>query len=245
MKKLIVLLLVCAILMGSLCACGKLLEMGSDALAGLEKDTQDMLAFGENAGELITDAQDMVSQSATDAATEQAITLDRYTASITVGEAFQLKASAASGLALQWRSSDESVALVNSQGQVTGVSAGVANITCFTEDGTEASCTVTVAAAATEPTQPASDFIFPHSSSAYLTEAEIAQTLAGMSGYSPGKGYAQDAINEIYARNGYVFQTEEVRTYYQGKSWYVADYSFSTADLNEYEKYNIALLQNF
>lgn len=229
MKRFIALLLICAIMMGTLCACDKVLKMGGDALAGLEKGAQDMLPQGT-----------------AEAAGEQSLTLDRYAASIAAGEAFQLQASAASGLTLQWRSSDESVALVNSQGLVTGVGAGVANITCFTGDAMEASCTVTVTATASSPAPaPSSDFIFPHSSSAYLTEAEIAQTLAGMSGYSPGKSYAQDAINEIYARNGYVFQTEEVQTYYQSKSWYVPDYSFSTADLNEYEKHNIALLQNF
>lgn len=246
MKKLIAIFLLCTIVMGMLCGCSDLLELGEGALSDLSKNAQDLLDLGQQAGELITDAQDSFIQ-ATSAPTEQALALNEYTVSIQAGEAIQLQAAAPTGAALQWRSSDESVALVNSQGTVTGVGAGVANIIC-SDGSTEVSCTVTVSAAAAEPTQavqPASDFIFPHSSTAYLTESEIAATLAACSGYSPGKGYAQDAINEIYARNGYVFQTEEVRAYYQSKSWYTPNPSFTNADLNQFEKHNIDLLQKF
>lgn len=45
---------------------------------------------------------------------------------------------------LKWISDDESVALVNSSGLVTGKSAGTINITCYSSNGKEASCTVTV-----------------------------------------------------------------------------------------------------
>ena len=90
-----------------------------------------------------------------------------------------------------------------------------------------------------------SDFIFPDSSVRKLTESEISAKLSSMSGYSPGGTYAQDAINEIYARNGYVFKTAEVRSYYEAKSWYVPDSSFSYSDFNEIELYNISLLNNY
>ena len=221
MKKIIALFLICTLLVGAFCGCSFRSES-----ATVESHT-----------EITPD---------TPAAT---IELDHYTATIAVGESIHLQATTSTGTTVQWKSSDESVALVNSQGNVTGVAAGVANIICSADDHTEASCTVIVngGTAAPAPTQAAttSDFIFPHSSTAYLTEAEIAQKLSGMTGYSPGKSYAQDAINEIYARNGYIFKTEEVRTYYQGKSWYTPNSSFSDADLNEYEKHNIKLLQKY
>ena len=78
-----------------------------------------------------------------------------------------------------------------------------------------------------------------------VTESEIAAKLATCTGYSPGKDYAQDAINEIYARNGYIFKTAEVLQYYQAKSWYTPDANFTDAQFNVYEKHNIALLEKF
>lgn len=225
MKKTIAILLICTLLATTLCGCGKLLEIG------------------KSAEDLLQQAQDMLPQEVTLPTSSSAeVGLNLYTASVQPGQSVQLELTG-TGSAAQWHSSNEGVALVNSQGTVTGVSAGVANIIC-TVDGQELSCTVTVSADA-QPAAPASDDIFPHSSSAYLTESEIAATLAACSGYSPGKGYAQDAINEIYARNGYIFKTAEVLEYYQSKSWYVPNNSFSEADFNEYEKHNLALLKKF
>lgn len=174
--------------------------------------------------------------------------LNQYTATVPAGMAFQLSITGVY-MEAHWSSSNESVALVNSQGTVSGVSAGIANIVC-TVDGKELSCTVTVTdsvqtTAPTAPAAPVSDFIFPHSSTAYLTESEIAAKLATCTGYSPGKDYAQDAINEIYARNGYIFKTAEVLQYYQAKSWYTPDANFTDAQFNVYEKHNIALLEKF
>lgn len=225
MKKTMATLLICTLLATTLCGCGDLLELG------------------KSAEDLLQQAQDMLPQEATLPTFSSAeVGLNLYTASVQPGGSVQLELTG-SDSAAQWRSSNEGIALVNSQGTVTGVSAGVANIIC-TVDGRELSCTVTVTADA-QPAASASDFIFPHSSSAYLTESEIAATLAACSGYSPGKGYAQDAINEIYARNGYIFKTAEVRDYYQAKSWYIPNSSFSDADFNEYEKHNLALLRKY
>lgn len=91
----------------------------------------------------------------------------------------------------------------------------------------------------------ASDFVFPESSSRKLTRSEISATLSYMSGYSPSNSYVQDAINEIYARNGYVFQTASIRNYYESKAWYYPDYSFNTSMFSSIETYNISLLEEF
>ena len=168
--------------------------------------------------------------------------LTEHTATVSAGMSFQLGITGVY-MNANWRSSNESVALVSSNGTVTGVSAGVADIICSI-DGQEVICTVTVTESS-QPATPTSDFIFPHSSTAYLTESEIAAKLATCTGYSPGKDYAQDAINEIYARNGYVFKTAEVLEYYQSKSWYTPNPNFSDTNLNAYEKYNIDLLKKF
>lgn len=90
----------------------------------------------------------------TDVAT--AVKLDQETASIEVGKTLQLKAEVTPGTALQhgtWKSSNEAVAKVNEAGLVTAVTAGEAEITFTTADGTNlsAKCKVTVTAKA-EPT---------------------------------------------------------------------------------------------
>lgn len=215
--------------------------------------------------------------------TEKEITklvLDHQTASVNEGKTIQLTATFtptdATDTNLTWSSSDEAVAVVNSEGYVTGVKDGVANITCKASNSVEASCTVTVKGTAassqsnnnnnnnnnnavqTPPannnpyghyapsyTYNASDFVFPESSVRQLTRAEITSVLSSMRGTPVSTSFAQDAINEIYARNGYCFKEAPIRSYYESKPWYYADASFTTSDFNSVENYNINLLLNY
>ncbi len=201
------------------------------------------------------------------------ITLNKTSTSVKAGKKIQLEADvtpvdAPTG-SLKWSSSDDDIATVNSEGYVTGIKAGTVNITCRAQNDIEASCTVTVEANKTSSKSnnddaktvvnnfygyghyhpdyvySASDFVFPESSIRQLTRSEISSTLSYMTGYSPANNYAQDAINEIYARNGYVFQTASIRAYYESKPWYYADSSFTINDFSSIEKYNIALLEEF
>ena len=201
--------------------------------------------------------------------------LDRQTASVDAGKSVQLTAtyspSDASDTNLTWTSSDESVAVVNSSGNVTGVKAGVANITCRTKNNVEASCTVTVKGSTASSqssnnnasndrppvnddhyghfnpnyTYRSSDFVFPESSTRKLTRSEINSVLGSMSGSSVSGSFAQDAVNEIYARNGYCFRDAHIRNYYEAQPWYYADESFTTSDFNSIENYNINLLLEY
>lgn len=213
------------------------------------------------------------------------LTLDHQTASVDEGKTIQLNAtytpSDASDTNLTWSSSDDSVAVVNSSGYVTGVKSGVANITCRTSNNVEASCTVTVKGSSSSSQSsksdsdnssdsnnnsnnnkpPAnndhyghyapgyvyssSDFVFPDSSVRQLTRSEISSVLSGMSGSPVSGSFAQDAINEIYARNGYCFRDTHIRNYYEAQPWYYADESFTTSDFNSIENYNINLLLEY
>lgn len=205
------------------------------------------------------------------------ITLDKSTAGLYEGKTIQLTAkltpSEASNDTLSWTSSDETVALVNSEGYVTGVKAGYANIICRASNGVEASCTVTVKKEEDSKdsktdnnaggnsggntynyyyghfnpnyTYNPSDFVFPDSSVRKLSYSEISATLSAMSGASVSGSFAQDAINEIYARNGYIFKNNNIRAYYESKPWYYKDPGFTTSDFNEFEKYNIDLLTDY
>lgn len=196
-----------------------------------------------------------------------ALEMNKSSAKVKKGSTIELKVDvtpvdAPSGN-LKWSSSDDSIATVNSKGFVTGVKAGVVNITVESSNGIEASCTITV----TDPdasknttantnnyvagyfhpnyTYSSSDFVFPESSVRQLSSSEVSSKLASMGGYSPSGSYAQDAINEIYARNGYVFKNAEIRAYYESKPWYYPNSGFTTSNFNSVEKYNLKLLEKY
>ncbi len=138
---------------------------------------------------------------------------------------------------IKWSSSNESVAVVNSNGRITAVKAGVANIKCEAPNGIEATCTVTVKGDVPDTTVSYSeDTVFPDSSVRKLTRSEI----AGLS-----KEDVQLAINDIYARNGYVFKKTHLYNYYSSKSWYNPNPNFTTKDFNEVERYNVNLLTEY
>ena len=78
--------------------------------------------------------------------------------------------------------------------------------------------------------------VIPDSSSRYLTSAD----LAGMN--NKELCYAR---NEILARHGRRFQSNELQNYFNGKSWYsgtIAPDAFSFSVLNEYEARNVDFL---
>lgn len=82
------------------------------------------------------------------------------------------------------------------------------------------------------------DYIFPNSSTTYLTRAD----LAGLS-----QEQLRLARNEIYARHGRKFKTKELQDYFNSKSWYtgtIESNAFKDDYLNAYEKENIKLIQS-
>lgn len=195
----------------------------------------------------------------------ESVAISESSTSVKKGSKIQLEAKVkpvdAPSDNIVWSSSDPETASVDSNGMVLGEKEGVAIITCETENGKKATCTVTVKdtekkakVPATEaPTQavkqesqsryPAAryynyddDFILPDSSIRKLSANEV----MGL-----GSDLAQDAINEIYARHGYVFKTDSIRHYYQSQSWYRENYNFSESDLTSIETYNIALIKKY
>lgn len=63
------------------------------------------------------------------------------------------------------------------------------------------------------------------------------------------KDYPEDiiylALNEIYARHGYIFKNEDLQNYFMGQVWYtplVEGENFSDEVFNEYEKENLKVL---
>lgn len=86
------------------------------------------------------------------------------------------------------------------------------------------------------------EYVCPTSNSALLTDADI----KGLS--SQELNYAK---NEIYARHGRMFDSQELQDYFNSKSWYKGIYSASDFDANysgslltEVERKNVEFLRN-
>ena len=82
------------------------------------------------------------------------------------------------------------------------------------------------------------DYIIPDSSIRYLTRTE----LLGLSAEQ-----LRLARNEIYARHGRKFQTQDLQDYFNSKSWYMGTIEpdrFSDDNLNVYEKENLKLIKS-
>lgn len=204
------------------------------------------------------------------------ITLSSANVSVKEGKKIQLLAKtqpsdAPSGV-LEWSSSDENIAIVNSDGYVTGVKSGVANIICKSQNGKEASCTVTVKSEkvtnpVTPSTAPTRAVTKPPVSSNRISKittmnsspSEIGNTYKGDfifydSSYRLlnsseasmlSSAQVQQAINEIYARYGRAFKNSQIRAYFQSTEWYIENPSYSDAYLNDIEKSNITLLAKY
>ncbi|MFW6015940.1 MAG: YARHG domain-containing protein [bacterium] len=53
------------------------------------------------------------------------------------------------------------------------------------------------------------------------------------------------ARNEIFARHGYMFQTEKYREYFSDRSWYHPNPNFDANILNEVERYNVDFIKRY
>ena len=74
-------------------------------------------------------------------------------------------------------------------------------------------------------------FIIPDSSTRYLTEDD----LIGLS-----KEQLEIARNEIYARHGYIFVSDEWKDFFINEDWYTP--TTSSVTLNSIEEYNVGMI---
>ena len=82
-----------------------------------------------------------------------------------------------------------------------------------------------------------SDYIIENSNSVYLTKDDL-KTLS--------KKQLSYARNEIFARHGYVFKSQEYQDYFSSKNWYVKNESYDGNQnvFNEFEKANLKLIES-
>jgi uncharacterized protein YjdB len=86
---------------------------------------------------------------------DESITLDKSSMDLTVGDSEQLTATTTpAGLGVFWTSSDSNVAIVDENGNVTGMKEGQVIITATTADGLTTTCSVNVIPKGTVPTDP-------------------------------------------------------------------------------------------
>lgn len=104
---------------------------------------------------------------------------------------------------------------------------------------------------------PKSDFLFPESSSEYLSYETLNQKMESSDKWRM-RSLSQQAINEIFARHGYTFvkntgTAKEARERYEGKGWYVQmqakcpvgpgeQNELRTKYFNQYERDNVKLI---
>lgn len=77
-------------------------------------------------------------------------------------------------------------------------------------------------------------FMFPESSD-YNFQGQRTDTEAWMYQYG---------INEIYAKHGYIFQSQDVQNMFSQKMWYTANDTFDESMLTDVEKYNVDFLSS-
>lgn len=86
------------------------------------------------------------------------------------------------------------------------------------------------------PDDTSTSYFRPDSNSRYYTEADISRMTQGQIRY---------LINEIYARNGYIFENPDWYNYFRQKTWYnptIAKANFTDAQLNAYEVANVKMI---
>ena len=107
---------------------------------------------------------------------------------------------------------------------------------------------------------PASDFLFPYSSTSYLSNSELDEVMESDDRYVM-RSLSQRAINEIFARYGYTFDgtsqtSREAKNLFEGKDWYEEarkrcvvqpgeQYKLLKNYFNEYERSNIEAINQW
>lgn len=151
---------------------------------------------------------------------------------------------------LLWASSNREVAVVDESGNVSAVGKGSCTITIASKAYSDISCHVEVIVgqgeAAKEPrSQSETDYVsYVEETNAasvyptyYLSETEV----AGMDGEQ-----IQFIINQIYAKNGYVFRNTEIQNYFSRMPWYVpVSNDASRLQMSSVDRSNLNLLVSY
>ncbi len=156
---------------------------------------------------------------------------------------------------LLWTSSNRSVAVVDERGMVSALAPGSCTVTVASKSYSEISCHVEVIVNGDEEEETtvtsspsasqAEDYIayLPETNASsvfptyYLSESEVAAMDAEQ---------IQFIINQIYAKNGYVFRTQPIQNYFSQMPWYVAvSNDTSRLSMSSLDRSNLNLLVRY
>ena len=148
---------------------------------------------------------------------------------------------------LIWTSSDRAVAVVDEAGMVSALSAGSCTVTVASKTYSQISCHVQVIVGAVD-TREAADSGTSENYVAYVKETNAAAVyptwyLSEQEVSEMGGEELQFVINQIYAKNGYVFQTDHIQNYFSQMPWYVPVSSdTSRLQMSSVDRSNLNLL---
>ena len=130
---------------------------------------------------------------------------------------------------LIYATSNQAVAVVDVSGKVTAVGEGACTITVASQAYSDVSCHLEVVVGDQAASQPTSQSVQPvqHSDS-YVTYVEETNPARVYPTYylSDGEVAAMDpeqlqfVINQIYAKNGYIFSKDHIQSYFSRMPWY-------------------------
>ena len=155
---------------------------------------------------------------------------------------------------LVWASSNRSVAIVDERGMVTARDAGSCTITVASKAYSDVSCYVQVVVGDEGAKETASNEIPVTRTEVYINYISETNASSVYPTYylSESEVAAMDAeqiqflINQIYAKNGYVFRTQEIQNYFAQMPWYVAvSNDASRLSMSSLDKTNLNLLVRY
>ena len=150
---------------------------------------------------------------------------------------------------LIWASSNREVAVVDESGKVSAVGAGTCTITVASKAYSDVSCHVevivsgnTAPANGATPMYPSSGHVVyieeTNAASVYPTYYLSDQEVAAMD-----QDQIQFIINQIYAKNGYVFSKDHIQDYFSRMPWYVpVSNDASRLNMSSLDRSNLNLL---
>lgn len=205
----------------------------------------------------ITAQEAPASGTAATASTSTSIAAYPETMHLTADGQDTIQVSGASARDLIWASSDRSVAIVDESGKVTAQGPGNCTITIAskTDSNVSSHVEVVVEGAAAAPAQqpqaaPAQQQTAADSTKVvyYVADSDPARVYPAYA-LSSAEVNAMDAeetqfvINQIYAKNGYIFRTDSLQAYFGQMPWYTpVSNDANQLSMSSLDRNNLALL---
>lgn len=168
---------------------------------------------------------------------EKSLHLEKSKITLNIGEEYTIKAN----LTCTYLSKNTNICTVDQTGKIKAIASGKTKVMCKSKTGKEKAIQVTVKEKI-ETTIHDNEYIFPHSDTQLLTEADLE---------NKDDMQLRLGLNEIYARHHCTFKTLEIVEYFKSKSWYSADENLTSEMMNnnmsqyfnEIELKNISFIQ--